>query len=106
VVDGQGLDYDHEFDAVFSNAALHWMKQPGRVLQGVWRALRHGGRFAGEFGAHGNVATVSRAVAEALSRRGLRFADFDPWYYPTADEYRQALESPVISSSARSCSRS
>jgi hypothetical protein len=69
------------------------MKQPGRVLQGVAGALRGGGRFVGEFGAHGNVATVAAAVADALARRGLRFADLDPWYYPTADEYRRALES-------------
>jgi trans-aconitate methyltransferase len=92
VMDAQQLAFVDEFDAVFSNAALHWMKQPGRVVRGVWRALRPGGRFAGEFGASGNVATVSAAVAEALTRRGLRFADFDPWYYPTATEYRQALE--------------
>ena len=92
VMDGQALTFEGEFDAVFSNAALHWMKDPARVLRGVFRALRPGGRFAGEFGARDNVAAVSRAVADALARRGLRFADLDPWYYPTADEYGQALE--------------
>ena len=93
LMDGQALTFADEFDAVFSNAALHWMKDPGRVLRGVSRALRPGGRFAGEFGAQGNVAAVSKAVADALARRGLRFADLDPWYYPTAAEYGQALES-------------
>jgi SAM-dependent methyltransferase len=92
VMDCQALAFDDEFDAAFSNAALHWMKRPARVLQGVRRALRRGGRFVGEFGASGNVATVSAAVSTALSRRGLRYADLDPWYYPTADEYRLALE--------------
>jgi trans-aconitate methyltransferase len=91
VMDGQALTFAGEFDAVFSNAALHWMKEPGRVLRGVFRALKPGGRFAGEFGARDNVAAVSRAVAEALARRDLRFADLDPWYYPTAIEYRRAL---------------
>jgi trans-aconitate methyltransferase len=92
VMDGERLAFDEAFDAVFTNAALHWMREPARVLQGVWRALRGGGRFVGEFGARGNVATVSAAVAQALSRRGLRFADLDPWYYPTADEYRRDLQ--------------
>lgn len=91
VMDGQELDFSDAFDAVFSNAALHWMKQPQRVLHGVRRALRAGGRFVGEFGAHGNVATVAAAVSEALARRGLRFGDLDPWYYPTGDEYGRAL---------------
>ncbi|HVR69499.1 MAG TPA: methyltransferase domain-containing protein [Vicinamibacteria bacterium] len=92
VMDGQALDFDGEFDAVFSNAALHWMTEPHRVLDGVWRALRPGGRFVGEFGARGNVAAVSAALARALSRRGLRFEDLDPWNYPAGDEYRRALE--------------
>jgi trans-aconitate methyltransferase len=92
VMDAQALDFEGEFDAVFSNAALHWMKQPARVLDGVRRALRPAGRFVGELGAHGNVSTVCAGVAEALGRRGLRYGDLDPWYYPTADEYRLALE--------------
>lgn len=91
VLDGQALGFEGEFDAVFSNASLHWMKQPERVIAGVHRALKDGGRFVGEFGAHGNVAAVSAAVADALARRGLRFADLSPWYYPTGEEYRGAL---------------
>jgi SAM-dependent methyltransferase len=91
-MDAQALDLDGGFDAVFSNAALHWMKEPRRVLEGVWRALVPGGRFVGELGARGNVAAVSAALAEALARRGRRFEDHDPWHYPAADEYRRALE--------------
>ena len=64
-----------EFDAVFSNAALHWMKRPDAVIAGVWRALRPGGRFVGESAAHGCVATIvaallARARAGAASTRG------------------------------------
>ena len=62
VVDGQSLPYDNEFDAVFSNAALHWMKEPEKVIAGVWRALRPGGRFVGEFGGYGNAATIFTAA--------------------------------------------
>jgi trans-aconitate methyltransferase len=55
LVDGHALRYSAEFDAVFSNAALHWMTRPAEVVAGVRRALRPGGRFVGEFGGFGNV---------------------------------------------------
>jgi trans-aconitate methyltransferase len=61
VMDGQTLQFEGEFDAVFSNAALHWMKQADAVIAGVWRALKPGGRFVGEFGGDGNTATVLRS---------------------------------------------
>ena len=48
VADGQALDYENCFDAVFSNAALHWMTRAEAVIDGVWRALKPGGRFVGE----------------------------------------------------------
>jgi SAM-dependent methyltransferase len=92
VMDGQALDFDGVFDAVFSNAALHWMKRPDLVLQGVWKALRPGGRFVGELGAAGNVGAIVRALDEALRRRGRSFADLSPWFYPTGPEYRARLE--------------
>src|SRR5271167_971148 len=61
VADGERL----AFDAVFSNAAIHWMKPPDDVIAGVWRALRSGGRFVGEFGGYGCVETIKRALIEA-----------------------------------------
>lgn len=91
VMDGQRLAFDGEFDAVFSNAALHWMPDPDAVIDGVWRALRPGGRFAGEMGGAGNVATVREALADGLRRRGIDPARVDPWYFPTAEEYRARL---------------
>lgn len=72
VIDGESLRFTSEFDAVFSNAALHWMKDPERVITGVWRSLKPGGRFVGEFGGYGNVATIVRAIESALSSRGLQ----------------------------------
>jgi SAM-dependent methyltransferase len=92
VIDGEALAFEGEFDAVFSNAALHWMKRPDRVLSGVFRALRPGGRFVGEMGAAGNVSAIARALTEALARRGRSFAELSPWYYPTGPEYRARLE--------------
>ena len=59
-----------EFDAVFSNAALHWMLRPERVVAGVARALRPGGRFVAEFGGHGNVAAIVTAMTAVAHARG------------------------------------
>jgi ubiquinone/menaquinone biosynthesis C-methylase UbiE len=54
-LDGHALDFVSEFDAVFSNMALHWMRKPDLVIAGVYRALKPRGRFVAEFGGHGNV---------------------------------------------------
>lgn len=62
VIDGQSLRFHNEFDAVFSNATLHWMKDSQSVIGGVWHALRPGGRFVGEFSGHGNVSTIVTAI--------------------------------------------
>lgn len=91
IADGEALDFDEEFDAVFSNAALHWMRRPDRVLDGVRRALRPGGRFVGEFGGAGNIAAVRRAIEAALARRGFDARRYDPWYFPTVEAYRERL---------------
>jgi SAM-dependent methyltransferase len=93
VVDGQALPFAREFDAVFSNAALHWMKRdPDAVLAGVARALKPGGRFVAELGGAGNVAAIRGALHAALARRGIDAAAFDPWYFPSAADYRARLE--------------
>ena len=92
VMDGHALRFESEFDAVFSNAALHWMRQPERVIAGVWRALRPGGRFVGEFGGAGNVATIVAALKQGLRERGIDPEAVDPWYFPTAEEYRGLLQ--------------
>ncbi len=92
VADGQTLAYDAVFDAVFSNAALHWMKDADAVIDGVWRALRPGGRFVAEMGAGANVASIRAAVHAALERRGVDPSPIDPWYFPREDEYRAKLE--------------
>jgi trans-aconitate methyltransferase len=91
VMNGQALRFEREFDAVFSNAALHWMRDTDAVILGVARALRPGGRFVGEFGGHGCVAKILAAVARALERRGVDAARLNPWYFPTAAEYAARL---------------
>jgi SAM-dependent methyltransferase len=92
VADGARLTFDAEFDAVFSNAAIHWMKPPDDVIAGVWRALKPGGRFVGEFGGHGCVDTIKRALVAALQRRGIDGDTLVPWYFPTVEDYSARLE--------------
>jgi trans-aconitate methyltransferase len=93
VMDGCHLTFNREFDAVFSNAALHWMKRdPDAVIQGVHRALRSGGRFAGEMGGHGCVAAIAVALCATLEKRGVANpASSVPWYFPTVDDYGARL---------------
>ena len=92
VVDGHELDFSNEFDAVFSNAALHWMTRPAEVVAGVHRALKPGGRFVAEFGGHGNVAAIRTALIAVLARHGIDGVASSPWYFPTPDEYSAVLE--------------
>src|SRR5437773_7801451 len=92
VVPGQSLAFEREFDAVFSNAALHWMHPPEAVLTGVGRALKPGGRFVAEMGGHNNTAAVLVAAAAVLARRGLDAHRLSPWYFPSAAAYRAKLE--------------
>lgn len=92
VMDAQHLSIKRRFDAVFTNAALHWMKQAEKVVEGVADSLKPGGRFVGEFGGKGNVETIRQALHGALSKRGIDPWSVDPWYYPSPEEYSQLLD--------------
>jgi len=92
VGDGQALTFDGEFEAVFSNAALHWMTRARDVATGVSRALRPGGRFVAEFGGAGNVVIVRETLSAILRDRGLPSAAMPLWYFPTAAAYATVLE--------------
>jgi trans-aconitate methyltransferase len=92
VVDARAMTFQEEFDAVFSNAALHWIKEADDVIGCIWRALRPGGRFVAECGGHGCVAKIESALVEALRRRGYNAAEANPWYFPTPEEYGRRLE--------------
>jgi trans-aconitate methyltransferase len=92
VMDGHKLEFDRPFDAVFSNAALHWMKQPEQVIAGVIRSLKSGGRFVGEFGGAGNVATIHQALLDRMRAFGYDPEVLNPWYFPTREAYQIQLE--------------
>jgi trans-aconitate methyltransferase len=91
---GEKLAFTSEFDAVFSNAALHWMASaPDAVIAGVKRALKPGGRFVAEMGGHGCVAAIIVSIVATLEQRGVTGAAASiPWYFPTVNDYRARLE--------------
>ena len=92
LTDATRLPFQSEFDAVFSNAAMHWMKDQSAVVGGVHKALKSVGRFAGEFGGFGNVAAICTAIWAVLARRGIDAAALMPWVFPTAEEFAALLE--------------
>jgi trans-aconitate 2-methyltransferase len=92
VCDARTLPFAQEFDAVFSNAALHWIPQAGEVVEGISRALKPGGRFVAEFGGKGNVQNVMAALEQGLTDLGVSSDGSNPWYYPSIAEYSSRLE--------------
>jgi SAM-dependent methyltransferase len=93
MMDLRALTFENEFDAVFSNAALHWVKDdPDAPIAGAFRALVSGGRFVGEMGGHACVGAITVALLATLERRGISdAASWMPWYFPTVDEYEARL---------------
>lgn len=75
------------FDAVFSNAALHWMTEAEAVAAGVFAALKDGGRFAGEMGGACNLATIRGALRAELEGRGYEMPTEDPAWYPDPESF-------------------
>lgn len=91
VMDAEELTFAAEFDAVLSNAVLHWVRGADRMMAGVWRALHLGGRFVAELGGHGCVECIRSALIAALDRRGIDGRGADPWYFPTVEDYGARL---------------
>jgi trans-aconitate methyltransferase len=91
VVDGQRFSFRRPFDAVFTNAALHWMKRAENVVGNVARCLKPGGRFVGEFGGQGNVETIRMTLHAGLRRRAIDPWTVDPWYYAAPQDYEKLL---------------
>ncbi|KAB8129358.1 methyltransferase domain-containing protein [Gracilibacillus oryzae] len=91
VVDILKMNFAEEFDAVFSNAVLHWIKQPKAALANIYHALKPGGRFVAEFGGNGNVQLITDQLKEqfSITESSERF----PWYFPSIGEYSRLMES-------------
>ena len=92
VMDGHSIDYQNRFDAVFSNAALHWLTQPEKAIKGICTSLKKNGRFVAEFGGDGNIAALLKAIREVFEDNR-EFGEFQmPWFFPSKDEYKRLLE--------------
>ncbi|MEM1136897.1 MAG: methyltransferase domain-containing protein [Bacteroidota bacterium] len=93
VQDAANFTFDNEFDAVFSNAALHWVNDAVGVIQSVNAALKMGGRFVAELGSEYNVSSILTALRKSLSQRGIKVPRKNgPWYFPSVAEYALLLE--------------
>jgi trans-aconitate methyltransferase len=91
VADARELTYEDRFDAVFSNAVLHWIPEADAVVRSVARALKPGGRFVAEFGGKGNIQVLEGALIEAVAAvTGVRVES--PWFFPSIAEYAGLLE--------------
>jgi trans-aconitate methyltransferase len=91
--DATALPFHQQFDAVFSNAALHWITNQQAVLAGVHRALRPGGRFVAEMGGHGNIAAIRTALQAVLAPYHVDAEATAASFFPSPATYRRLLES-------------
>jgi trans-aconitate methyltransferase len=93
VADIAATEYDSEFDAVFSNAALHWVRNQQGAITAIARALKPGGRFVFEMGGRGNIQQIWSAAVRALTEMGVQNPEkLSPWFYPSIGEYAPMLE--------------
>jgi ubiquinone/menaquinone biosynthesis C-methylase UbiE len=93
VGNAENFKLDEQMDAVFSNAALHWMRNPDQVINCVWNVLKKGGRFVAEFGGQGNVESVIKATSHVLAKDyGIDASKLNPWYFPSVAQYSTLLE--------------
>ncbi|MFF3102375.1 methyltransferase domain-containing protein [Viridibacillus arvi] len=93
VKDAQNLGYSNQFDAVFSNAALHWMKSQEKAVASIYEALKDGGRFVAELGGKGNIQSIVEAIQQSFRELGYEYkAEKFPWYFPSVAEYVALLD--------------
>ncbi len=100
-LDALEMTFDNEFDAVFSNAALHWMSPLSKVFENIFKALKPGGRFVAEMGGSGNIQSIRMALYNALTMRGYDPTLYDPWSYLGDSSAKMMLER--VGFEVRSC---
>ncbi len=94
IQDATSLRYEDAFDAVFSNATLHWVQPPKKALECIYASLKVTGRFVAEFGGKGNVQTITNEIIKQINNAGHKFdVKNNPWYYPSIGVYASLMES-------------
>jgi 2-isopropylmalate synthase len=92
VMSATDLSFENEFEAVFSNAVLHWVKEPKVALEKIYNSLKSEGRFIAEFGGYGNIKHLTDAMQKVFDKYP-EYGEFNnPWYFPKEENYRQLLE--------------
>ena len=91
IADARNFSFTDPFDAIFSNATLHWVQPTESVVRCISTSLKTGGRFVAEFGGKGNVATIIAAVQQSFRELANSEVDFG-WYFPSIGEYTSLLE--------------
>ena len=93
LMDAADLRFSEAFDAVFSNATLHWVLAKERAARAIWFALKPGGRFGGEMGGEGNLAKLRQALDDELVARGFGPPTYAANWYPAVEEFVELYES-------------
>lgn len=102
-MDINDMDFQNEFDAIFSNAALHWVKDHGRLLKNSFRALKDGGRLLWDFAGDGNCSNFFAVIRKEMESEEYRqyFKEFEwPWYMPSREDYAKIVAASGFSSSS------
>ena len=93
VMSATDLAFKNDFDAVFSNAVLHWVKDSNTAINKIYAALKDKGRFIAEFGGYGNIKYLTDAMQEVFNNNPQYGKFINPWYFPKDTEYKELLES-------------
>lgn len=92
IADARDFQVEGQFDAVFSNAVLHWIPEADAPVSCVHTALKPGGRFVAEFGGKGDIQAIAKALTSVLDTLGYASQAISPWYFPSIAQYATVLE--------------
>ncbi|MBV8255367.1 MAG: methyltransferase domain-containing protein [Chitinophaga sp.] len=90
IADGTEFQLPTQFDGIFSNATLHWIREPEKVIERMYAHLKPGGRLAFEMGGKGNVNSILRELEYVMQEKGYTYEPL--WYFPSPAEYCTLLE--------------
>ena len=92
VISATQLNFTDKFDAVFSNAVLHWIKEPKAAIDKIFNSLKDDGRFIAEFGGYGNIKYLTDAMQKVFDNHKEYGIFNNPWYFPKVEDYKKLLK--------------